>query len=53
VYRDYLERGEADYDELDALLSDLETDAWQIVERIAKQSYRNGISRGRTQRPTR
>ena len=46
----YAERAEQDYDDVTQLISDIETDAWNLTERVVKASYANGIKKGRASR---
>jgi hypothetical protein len=50
VYDSYAPLVDNAYETVEDFLSDLEADVWKIVERIAKESYRNGVRRGQAKR---
>jgi hypothetical protein len=49
LYKDYAERGGDHFSDLETMLHYLEIDAWSIVERALKESYKNGLARNSKQ----
>lgn len=52
IFADIIER-EEEFEQLSDFIDHLEAAAWQLCEAMAKQSYKNGIARGRSSRQER